>query len=363
MDGILGLILRILEFIILFGVLLFTHELGHFLMAKLFKVEVEEFGFGFPPKIVRMFRLWGTDFTLNAIPFGGFVRPKGENDPNIPDGLGAAKPHVRLGVLLGGPVMNILTGVLLFSIIFSQIGVPDRKVVQIMGVDKGSPAEAAGLLNGDIVVSINNEAIKSTDRLSEIVRANLGKEIVLVIKRDNSNLTLPVTPRTEWPSTQGPLGILLGNPGKQASWIQAIPYGFEMAYQQVKALIMLPGQLIAGSIAPDQARFVGPVGMFTIFTQAREMDEEQQAETPSQPRGLNSMYLMAVLAVALGITNLLPIPALDGGRIIFLIPEILFRKRVPPKYENLVHFIGFAALIALMVYITAQDIFNPIVMP
>jgi len=363
MSDSLVVILRILEFVILFGFLLFTHEFGHFIISKLFKVEVEEFGFGFPPRIVRLFRLWGTDFTLNAIPFGGFVRPKGENDPNVPGGLGSAKPGVRLSVLLGGPLMNILTGVLLFSIVFSQVGVPQRKIVQIMGVNEGSPAQAAGILPGDVIISIEDEPIRSMETLSKLVYSNLGKEITFVVERSSEKVTVEVTPRTEWPQNEGPIGISMGNPVEQASMLQAVPFGFEMAYQQVRTLISLPGQLIAGTIAPEQARFVGPVGMFNIFSQTRELDEEQQAEAPSQPQGLNTLYLLAVLAVALGITNLLPIPALDGGRILFLIPEILFKKRVPPKYENLLHFIGFAALIVLMVYITAQDIINPIVMP
>ncbi len=363
MSDSLVVILRILEFVILFGFLLFTHEFGHFIISKLFKVEVEEFGFGFPPRIVRLFRLWGTDFTLNAIPFGGFVRPKGENDPNVPGGLGSAKPGVRLSVLLGGPVMNILTGVLLFSIVFSQVGVPQRKVVQIMGVNEGSPAQAAGIQVGDVVISIEDEPIKSMETLSKLVYSNLGEEITFVVERSSQKVNVEVTPRTEWPQNEGPLGISMGNPVSQATLLEAVPFGFEMAYQQVRTLISLPGQLIAGTVAPEQARFVGPVGMFNIFSQTRDLDEEQQAEAPSQPQGLNTLYLLAVLAVALGITNLLPIPALDGGRILFLVPEILFKKRVPPKYENLLHFIGFAALIALMVYITAQDIINPIVMP
>ncbi len=363
MDGVFGLILRILEFVVLFGVLLFTHEFGHFIVARLSKVEVEEFGFGFPPKILRLFRLWGTDFTLNAIPFGGFVRPKGENDPNVVGGLGAAKPRIRLGVLFGGPVMNILTGVLLFSIIFSQVGVPNRKVVQIMGISAGSPAETSGIQNGDVVQTINGEPINSMDELSSLVYANLGKEIEVLVLRGEEKLTILLTPRAEPPAGEGPLGISMGNPNKEVSWVEAVPYGFVMAYEQAKALVMLPGQLIRGTVSPDQARFVGPVGMFGIFSQARELDQEQQAETPAQTKGLNSLYLMAVLAVALGLTNLLPIPALDGGRILFIIPEVLFKKRVPPKYENLVHFIGFAALLILMVYITAQDIFNPLVLP
>ncbi|MEN6434371.1 MAG: M50 family metallopeptidase [Anaerolineaceae bacterium] len=363
MSDALIVVLRILEFIILFGFLLFTHELGHFLVARLSKIEVDEFGFGFPPKITRIFRLWGTDFTLNAIPFGGFVRLKGDMDPNVPGGMGAAKPIARLGVLLGGPIMNILTGVLIFSIIFSQVGVANQKIIQIMGVNENSPAAVAGFLVGDVVQSINNEPIDSMSKLSSLVYANLDKEMQVVVLRNNEEITYTLTPRSNPPQGEGPLGITMGNPVKDVSWFEAVPYGFVMAYDQAKALIELPGQLIAGSISPEQARLVGPVGMFNIFSQTRDLDQEEQAAGSSQPAGLNSMYLLAVLAVALGLTNLLPIPALDGGRILFLLPELLFRKRIPPKYENLVNFIGFSLLIVLMLYITAQDIFNPIALP
>mgnify|MGYP000904971845 CR=1 FL=1 len=363
MSNVLVVVLRIIEFVILFGFLLFTHELGHFIIARLSKIEVEEFGFGFPPKICRLFRLWGTDFTLNAIPFGGFVRPKGEMDPTIPGGMGAAKPIARLGVLLGGPLMNILTGVIIFSIIFSQVGVSNQKIVQIMGVTENSPALIAGLQVGDIVKSINGEPINNMTKLSSMVYANLGKEMQMVVLRNNEEITLSVTPRTEPPEGEGPLGITMGNPVKDVNWIEAVPYGFVMAYDQAKALLELPGQLIAGSISPEQARLVGPVGMFNIFSQTRDLDQEEQAAGSSQPAGLNSLYLLAVLAVALGLTNLLPIPALDGGRVLFLLPELFFKKRIPPKYENLVNLIGFSLLIVLMVYITAQDIFNPIALP
>ncbi|HOD05757.1 MAG TPA: site-2 protease family protein, partial [Anaerolineaceae bacterium] len=108
-------LLRILEFILALGVLVFLHELGHFLVSRFFKIEIEEFGFGFPPRMVKLFKLGGTDFTINWIPFGAFVRPKGENDPEVSGGLASANPWVRLAVLLGGPVMNLLTGVILFT--------------------------------------------------------------------------------------------------------------------------------------------------------------------------------------------------------------------------------------------------------
>src|SRR5512146_396383 len=122
MNGILSTLVRIIEFVIAFGLLVFLHELGHYLMSKLFHIQVEEFGFGFPPRLVKLFQFHETEFTLNWIPFGAFVRPKGENDPTVPGGLAAASPWARLVVLFGGPLMNLITGALLFSLIFSTIG-------------------------------------------------------------------------------------------------------------------------------------------------------------------------------------------------------------------------------------------------
>src|SRR5574341_1592255 len=134
-----------LIFVAVFAGVVFIHELGHFLVARLLKVEVEEFGFGLPPRILTLFRWKGTEFTLNWLPVGGFVRPKGENDPNVPGGLAAANPWTRLGVLFAGPFMNLLLGVAVFALLFFQVGVPDYTQVQIDGVLPNSPAAQAGI--------------------------------------------------------------------------------------------------------------------------------------------------------------------------------------------------------------------------
>lgn len=360
-------VLTIVEFIIAFGLLVFLHELGHFLTARLFKVEVEEFGFGFPPRLVKLFTWSGTDFTLNWIPFGAFVRPKGENDPNIPGGLASANPWVRLAVLLGGPTMNLLAGVLLFCMVFNRTGAPDLTTVQIIEVAKDSPAAEVGIQPGDIITSVNGVEIDSMDRLSVMVKSNQGKEISIALVRDNTSLVVKATPRLNPPPNQGSLGITMGNPIEPVSLVQAIPLGVRMTIEQGRQLIELPGRLIRGQIPQEQARFVGPVGIFNIYQQAQERDieTEQQAAQPSQPSmpAVNRLYLLAVISVALGFTNLLPIPALDGGRILFVLPEIVLRRRIPPQYENMIHLVGFAALLALMIYITTQDILNPIVLP
>src|SRR5512136_110176 len=138
-------LLSLVIFVAVFAAVVFIPEFCHFLVSRLLKVEVEEFGFGLPPRIVKMFHWKGTDFTLNWLPIGGFVRPKGENDPSVAGGLAAASPWTRLAVLFAGPTMNLFLGVVVFSLLFFNIGIPDYNQVQIGDVLSGSPAAQAGI--------------------------------------------------------------------------------------------------------------------------------------------------------------------------------------------------------------------------
>lgn len=366
MDPILGALLRILEFIIAFGLLVFLHEFGHYIMAKLFGIEVEEFGFGFPPRLVKLFKFRETEFTLNWIPFGAFVRPKGENDPDVPGGLASASPWARLGVLFGGSAMNLITGIVLFSIVFSQLGAPDTDRVQIMEVATGSPAAQAGIQPDDIVVAVNGEPVNSMEELSTLVRGNLGEEVDITLNRDGQTIETRALARENPPEGQGALGITMSNPVRRINWIQAVPYAAQVTYEQGRQLLTLPFMMLRGQVSPEEGRLVGPKGIYDLYTSVREMDDEtpEGGSPASEPLiGLNTLSFLATISIALGYTNLLPIPALDGGRILFVLPEILFRRRIPAQYENMIHLIGFAALILLMIYVTTQDIINPIQLP
>ncbi len=347
---------EILIFILVLGFLIFLHELGHYLTSKLFKFPVEEFGFGLPPRLFKLFKIGETEFTINALPFGAFVRPKGENDPTVVGGMAAAPAWQRLIVLLGGPVMNLATGILLFSLVFSRTGVPDESTVKIVEVGPNTPAALSGILADDIVKQINGLPVTSTEFMISQIKENAGKEVTLLVERNGQTLELHPTPRVNPPPNEGSLGVVLGNPLlKNTTWLQTIPFAGRMAYNQIDQLLSLPGNLISGAIRPEEARLVGPVGMFQIFSNATEMDA-QNADSGDPLTSSNRLWFMAVISVALGITNLLPIPALDGGRILFLIPEIFLRKRVPARYENVVHLVGMMLLLGLMVYITVQDI-------
>ena len=355
----LKLLIRIPEFVLAFGLLVFLHELGHYLASKFFNIDVEEFGFGLPPRMVKLFQFRETEFTLNWLPFGAFVRPKGETDPSVVGGMGAASPFARLTVLFAGPFFNLVTGVLLFTLLYGIYGVPDPSRVLIDSVVEGAPAQAAGLLSGDIILKIEGQEMHSSASLQKAVAANLGKEITITYERSGQEFETRVTPRVKPPEGQGPLGIVMGLFFRKVSASEWLPNALQTSYEQITGVLTLPVKIIQGQLSPQEGRVVGPVGIFNIFDAAREQDN-LMAQESNQPAGINTLSLLASLSIALGISNLLPIPALDGGRILFLLPEIVLRRRIPARYENLVHLVGLAALIILMVYITTQDIVNPI---
>src|SRR5512138_1303681 len=169
-------VLTWIVFILAFGGMVLIHEFGHFIVARLCGIEVEEFGIGLPtPGALTMFTWKGTRFTLNWLPLGGFVRPKGENDPNVPGGLAAANPWKRLAVLFAGPLMNLLAAVVIYSIIFNRVGVPDATRVLIASVTPESSAAAAGFKDGDILVSGNGQQITSYEQLRTIIDSNVDK--------------------------------------------------------------------------------------------------------------------------------------------------------------------------------------------
>jgi regulator of sigma E protease len=345
----------IVEFVIALGVMIFIHEFGHFIVCKLLHIEVEEFGFGYPPRALTLFEAGGTKFTLNWLPFGGFVRPKGEQDPDVPGGMAAANPWKRIAVLLAGPTMNLVLALALFITIYGIIGsLPDRNRVQLVGIVQNSPAEAAGLQSGDILVSVNGIPIHSLDAVKPIIMANPGKSLDFVYERDGISQQASITPQ-ENPGAAPTVGIYMNYPMKPFTLWAAVPESFNSMYDYMKELFSLIGQMIKGQTTSSEGGLVGIVGMFRLYTSVRE-----GTGTPGIPTIVNVFLFFASISISLGLINLLPVPALDGGRIVFALPEIIIRKRIPPKYEAWVNFISFALLILLMIIINAHDIISPI---
>ena len=353
----------IIEFIIALGALIFIHEFGHFIVCKILKIEVEEFGFGIPPRALTLFERGGTKFTLNWLPFGGFVRPKGENaiGPNgeiLPGSFATHKPWKRIAVFLAGPTMNLLTAVLLFAMIYGILGIlPDRNHVELVDIVADSPAAQAGLKAGDVLVTIDGQEFHSMDGVKALIYANLGKPMDITYERDGVLLDATVTPLLN-PGDSGAVGIVMSYPMKPFTIGGVIPESFNSLIEYCKELFSMLGQMIRGTADPATGRLVGLKGMFDLYSSVRV-----SASAPGVPKIVNVMVFIASISISLGLMNLLPIPALDGGRILFILPELIIHRRIPQKYENVVNLVSFALLIGLMIFINLQDIIHPISIP
>ncbi len=352
-----------ITFVLVFAGMIMVHELGHFAAARWMKIDVEEFGFGFPPRLATLFTWKGTRFSLNWLPLGGFVRIKGEDDPTVPGGMAAAKPWKRLVVLLAGVTMNLLTAVIAYVVLFSQVGIPDKSVTLIYDVESGSPAEQAGLLPGDIVLSINQQSVTSTEGMVAITYQNLGKPVTLQIDREGQILEIIITPRSTWPEDSGPMGVGLANPfAIPRSILSTIAYSFETTGRDIGNLFSLPVRLLAGTARPEEAQIGGPRTIWNFFQAAVASDVQSRQPGAGEDSGPTYYTLMVIigLSISLGTLNLLPIPALDGGRILFLLPELLFHRSIPAKYQSIINGTAFVLLIMLMVFFYVKDFIDPI---
>ena len=348
---------NLIQFIAVLASMILLHELGHFFACLLFGVPVEEFGFGFPPRIAKLFEFRGTEYTLNWIPLGGFVKPLGESQPDVKGGLADSKPLVRIGVYLAGPAMNLLAAVVLYGIIFSQLGVPDMSVIQIENVVANSPASEAGLVPGDTILAINDLELNSYDALRGEIYSHLGEEITIEFDREGSVQEIQLVPRENPPENEGAIGILMTSPVRDINWYQALPLAFSATGQHSVAVMKLPGQMIRGT-SEAVGRPVGYKGMYDIYSGAKE----GQLLPGTSPQ-VNVMLFLVSITVSLGVLNLLPIPALDGGRILFVLPELIIGRRVSQKVQNVVNAVGFISVILLLIYFNILDFTSPIQLP
>ena len=358
-------------FLFALGGMIFVHELGHFIAARWAGIEVEEFGIGLPSyRIATLFKWQGTEFTIHALLLGGFIRPKGENDPNVPGGLASANPWKRLVVLFAGPLMNLITAVVVFSFLIASEGVPVTGSIKIDSVSEKSPAQVAGMQAGDILLAINGEKVTEIQAAITIIQANLDKPVEMLMDRNGEEVTLTATPLSSRLKSEGALGIGLGYPTRPATFVESLSGGFMITGVQAATIVYLPIALIRGAIAPEDARFVGFKGIFDMFDVAVEEDVTTRQEVAAAPAGAPApqpsnwtLNLIGILSISLGVMNLFPIPALDGGRILFTLPEILFRKRIPSEWENMVNGIAMLLLIGLMLFVNVMDFVNPAHIP
>ncbi len=341
------MLVNILIGIVVISFILLAHELGHFISAKLAKVKVEEFGFGFPPRLLSIKR-GDTIYSLNAIPFGGFNKLAGEEDPEVPSGLAKRSILTRLFVISAGSVINILLALLLFSIVFM---IPQDVIsgdVFVEEVAPDSPAAMVGILPGDTIISVNSKQIINNYELQRHIQLNLGSEITVTVKHgDLTTDSFNLVPRWKPPEGEGAIGVGITTINQTVirqsyTFWQAIPKGFVGLYETT---ILYKNGMIGVITGAVQADFYGPVGIV------------QATGEISRYGAAPLLEFAAFISLILGILNLFPLPALDGGRIAFILLEWIRRgKRVSAKREGLIHLIGFAILMILMLAITLQDI-------
>lgn len=350
--------LTLITVIGILSILVFVHELGHFVVAKKIGIKIEEFGFGLPPRIISK-KIGETLYSINWLPIGGFVKLAGEDldqssavSHQMPDKekkkhFWARSKKERAAVLLAGVSMNFLLAVLIISYIFTQgVYVPTDRV-HIEKVSSNSPAALAGLQEGDVIVSLHGKLINTTDDLINYTKKRAGQETSIVVDRFGQKLNLIIIPREDPPKEQGPIGVVISNLEiKKYLFYQAPIYGtyeaLKMSLLMLIALADILWRLV--TFQPITVEVAGPVGI-------------AQATGKAVQSGMMAvLQLMGLLSLNLAIINLLPIPALDGGRLMFVVLEKFIGRRVKPKVEQIAHQVGMAFLLALFVLITINDI-------
>lgn len=368
-------------FLLILGLLLFVglvviHEWGHFIMARRNGVEVEEFGIGFPPKAKSLGKKNGTEYTLNWLPLGGFVRLKGEHDSDTTKGsFGAASLATKVKIMVAGVVMNLLTAYVML-VLLALIGVPklvdnqftvasNETVTQqelfIGYIEPDSPAAKAGLEQRDVLVSIgpvdgDQRAVTTATAFPELTKALAGKPVTITYSRDDSQRTTTAELRSsqeveESKNTDNPKGYLGIAPGEyqvsRYTWSAPIVAGGligQFTELTFKGLGSALAGLFSGNTQKATEQVSGPVGIFVILQQGADL-------------GIQFILMViAVISLTLAIMNVLPIPALDGGRLFVTLLYKALRKPLTESAEDRIHGTGFAVLMVLFVLITIVDV-------
>ncbi len=345
-------------FVVALALLILLHEFGHFIVARLLGIPIEEFGIGFPPRLLTLFEAGGTKYTLNAIPLGGFVRPKvikeGENGETV-DALALAPPFKQFLVALAGPLMNLLVAVVLYALIFAHEGVPDLGKIAIIEVAPNSPAQMAGLKPGDLIVAVNGQPVKGPDQIHDLIYSHLGEKISLSVKRGEKVITVALTPRNPPPPT-GAIGILMGPTLRKAGIFTAVWMGVRATVGDTIQVAKMPFTLLRRKRSPStpKPQLLGYKGMYKVFRQFRTADV-QNARASGDRFPVNTLSFFIILTISLGVLNLIPLPALDGGRALLALGEMAVRRRAPIRLVNAINFVGFVLLLGLLVVVNLRE--------
>jgi len=357
----------LLATIVAFGAMIYFHELGHFLVAKRAGVTVHAFALGFGPKLWSVVR-GETTYALNLIPFGGYVKMAGEDFDDTPPEEGSFRRQPvgrRIAIVAAGPVMNLLLAAAILSVIAMTFGVPvgvTNRVGMLVttcgqpsvpgepGEPGPCPAQRAGLRPGDIIVAINGSPTTAGETVVETIHKNPGQPLVLTVERGGQRLDIRVTPNLDPARKIGLIGFAPEVVRQRFNPFTAVLVGIQRTGEIIAAVATAVAGLIregcpdAGGPRPATRCLGGPVAAGRALVDAGRSGLE------------TFLNVAASLSVIIGIFNLIPFPALDGGRLGFLLVEALRRRPVDPRREGYVHLVGFVLLILLLVFLTGQDI-------
>lgn len=344
--------MSIILFVVVLSLLIFVHEFCHLIAAKRSGVGVEEFGFGLPPRIFGK-KFKGTIYSINLLPVGGFVRLKGESGEVLGFGdqgsFSSASKKNRAFIITAGVLGNLVLAFFIFFFLYVA-GYPRfAGQVVIDGVNKDSPAEKAGIKTGDTIIKVDSRIVDNAPDLVSYTQSRKGQEVGFMILRDGKQSTVPITPRINPPNGEGPLGVRLITKGSvvydKYSIIKAPFKALEELGRSVYLVIFGLFSMLKTLFSFNVPQGVtGVVGIYKLTQEAS---------------GIGFRVLLqfvALLSVNLFVFNILPLPALDGGRLLFIFIETVLKRKISPRIENTVNNIGLAVLLAIFVLITISDI-------
>lgn len=346
--------MTIVLFLLIFGGIVIAHEFGHYLLGRLSGIGVVEFSVGMGPKLCSLTR-GGTVYSIRLLPIGGACMFAGEDGENTQETACPGRRFFeapvwgRIATVAAGPLFNFLLAFLLSLILFSLSGVSRPTVSEII---PGSPAEEAGLMAGDEIVRIDGSRVHFFDEISTTLLFQEGEPVEVMFRRDGETRTVTLTPAYDPQGQYYYIGIYHYTSGDDARvrGLEWIRYSFYNVGYQLKMTYRSLAMLLGGRVAVTD--MAGPVGMAQIVGDTYEATRDYGVRVVVQ----YMLRIAILLSVNIGFLNLLPVPALDGGRLVFLLVELVRGRPVPPEKEGMVHFAGFVALMAFMVFVLYQDL-------
>ncbi len=332
----------ILLTILMIGVLITVHELGHFLVAKVFRFPVFEFSIGMGPAIIKRKR-GQTQYSLRALPVGGYVAFESMTDQVAEERVFQRQPlgH-RFWVVLAGPLMNIIIAIVIAALVLACWGVAVN-IPRVESVNAGSPAEAAGLMPGDDIIAVDGVDVEGDyAAFSQILAQNTGVETTFTVRRDGQTFDTTLTPQLDTEANRYMVGITVGYEYQPVPFFPALGQAFVWTFTMVKEMLVFLGGLFRGQGAGDVAGIVGAVTMV--------------AESGATYGMASFLTMVSYLSINLGVMNLLPLPALDGGKLLLMGVEKLRGKPLPPEKEGVMNLVGLGFFFLLFIFLTFRDV-------